>query len=208
MQNFFKGYDRERISRDAYLALAGTDSEVALMRPGDQYPVGTPAYGIASYDKMSTNMSALRALLGNDQFMSAYRTYGLRWSWKHPSPYDFFNTFDALGGRDLSWFWRTWWYETWTLDQAIGAVTAVNGKLSVTIEDRGLAPMPVRLAITRTGGAVERREIPVDVWLSGARRYTLTLDGPATVTKIEIDPEDAFPDIDRSNNRWVAGSTK
>jgi len=208
MQNFFKGYDRERISRDAYLALARTDSEVALMRPGDQYPVGTPAYSIASYDKMSTNMSVLRALLGNDQFMSAYRTYGLRWSWRHPSPYDFFNTFDALGGRDLSWFWRTWWYETWTLDQAIGAVTPVNGKLSVTIEDRGLAPMPVRLAITRTGGAVERREIPVDVWLSGARRYTLTLDGPATVTKIEIDPENAFPDIDRSNNRWVAGSAK
>jgi len=55
---------------------------------------------------------------------------------------------------------------------------------------------------------VERREIPVDVWLSGARRYTLTLDGPATVTKIEIDPENAFPDIDRSNNRWVAGSAK
>jgi len=208
MQAFFKGYDRERISREAYLALARTDSEVALMRPGDQYPVGTPAYGIASYDKMSTNMSALRALLGNDTFMSAYRTYGLRWLWKHPSPYDFFNTFDTAAGHDLSWFWRTWWYETWTLDQAIASVTPLNGKLAVTIEDRGLAPMPVRLAITRSGGAVERREIPVDVWLSGARRYTLALDAPATVAKIEIDPENAFPDIDRSNNRWVAGPAK
>ena len=208
MQAFFKGYDRERISREAYLALARTDSEVALMRPGDQYPVGTPAYGIASYDKMSTNMSALRALLGSDMFTSAYRTYGLRWLRKHPSPYDFFNSFNATGGRDLSWFWRTWWYETWTLDQAIASVTAVNGKLAVTIEDRGLAPMPVRLAITRNGGAVERREIPVDVWLSGARRYTLTLDAPSTVTKIEIDPENAFPDIDRSNNRWTAAAAK
>ena len=27
-------------------------------------------------------------------------------------------------GRDLSWFWRTWWYETWTLDQAIASVDA------------------------------------------------------------------------------------
>ena len=178
------------------------------MRPGDQYPVGTPAYGIASYDKMSTNMTALRALLGNDAFLSAYRTYGLRWVNKHPSPYDFFNTFATMSGRDLSWFWRTWWYETWTLDQAIGSVTATGGKLAVTIEDRGLAPMPVRLAITRSGGAVERREVPVDVWLSGARRYTLTLDSPSTVTMIEIDPENAFPDIDRSNNRWTPGSAK
>ena len=203
MQAYFKGYDRERISRDAYIALARTDSEVPLMRPGDQYPVGTPAYGIASYDKMSTNMTALRALLGNDAFLSAYRTYGLRWTDKHPSPYDFFNTFNSMSGRDLSWFWRTWWYETWTLDQAIGSVTPAGGKLAVTIEDRGLAPMPVRLAVTR-GGRVERREIPVDVWLSGARRYTLLLDDAATVTAIEIDPENAFPDTDRSNNRWLA----
>ena len=208
MQAYFKGYDRERISRDAYLALARTDSEVPLMRPGDQYPVGTAAYGIASYDKMSTNMTALRALLGSDTFLSAYRAYGRRWLYRHPSPYDFFNTFDALGGRDLSWFWRTWWYETWTLDQAIGAVTTVDGKLAVTIEDRGLAPMPVRLAITRSGGAVERREIPVDVWLSGARQYTLTLESAATVTRIEIDPERAFPDIDRSNDLWVARAAK
>ncbi|HSQ30141.1 MAG TPA: M1 family metallopeptidase [Gemmatimonadaceae bacterium] len=207
MQAYFKGYDRERISRDAYLALARTDSEVPLMRPGDQFPAGTPAYGIASYDKMSTNMSALRALLGNDGFSSAYRTYGLRWADKHPSPYDFFNTFNTMSGRDLSWFWRTWWYETWTLDQAIGSVAATGGKLAVTIEDRGLAPMPVRLAITR-GSRVERREIPVDVWLSGARRYTLTLDDPETVTAIEIDPDNAFPDIDRSNNRWVARPEK
>jgi hypothetical protein len=42
MQAFFKGFDRERISRDAYLALAQTDSEVALMRHGDQYPYGSP----------------------------------------------------------------------------------------------------------------------------------------------------------------------
>jgi hypothetical protein len=208
MQAFFKGYDRERISRDAYLALARTDSEVPLMRPGDQYPVGTPAYSVASYDKMSTNMSALRALLGDDLFLSGYRTYGLRWARKHPSPYDFFNTFDSVAGRDLSWFWRTWWYETWTLDQAIGAVSTADGKMNVTIEDRGLAPMPVRLAITRTNGAVERREIPVDAWLAGARRYTVALDSPATVAKIEIDPENAFPDVDRSNNRWTPAAAR
>jgi len=202
MQAYFKGYDRERISRDAYLALARTDSEVALMRPGDQYPYATPAYSIATYDKMATNMVALRAVLGKDAFQSAYRTYGLRWLYRHPTPYDFFNTFNSLSGQDLSWFWRTWWYETWTLDQAIASVTASQGQLLVTIEDRGLAPMPVRLAITRTDGRVERRDIPVTAWLSGARRTIITVPVAATVTSIEIDPEHVFPDIDRSNNRW------
>jgi hypothetical protein len=203
MHAFFNGYDREAISRNAYLAFARTDSEVPLMRHGDQYPYGTPAYEIATYDKMATNMVALRALLGTDSFQSSYRTYGLRWLERHPTQYDFFNTFDSLSGQDLSWFWRTWWYETWTLDQAIAGTVTVGDRLDVTIEDRGTAPMPVRLAITRTDGHVERQDIPVSVWLAGARRYTVSINSAATVRSVEIDPENAFPDIDRSNNRWT-----
>ena len=203
MQAFFKGYDREKPSRDAYLTLARTDDEQPLMTHGDLYPSTTNAYTIASYEKMATNMVALRALLGNDAFLSAYRTYGLRWQYKHPTQYDFFNSFNAMSGQDLSWFWRTWWYETWTLDQAIASAGVVGDKLVVTIEDKGLAPMPVRLAVTRTDGRVERPEIPVSIWLAGARRTSISLDSPATIKSVEIDPEQVFPDIDRSNNRWT-----
>jgi hypothetical protein len=149
-------------------------------------------------------MVALRAIMGDSAFLSSYRTYGLRWIGKHPSQYDFFNAFNSLGGTDLSWFWRTWWYETWTLDQAIGPVTAIADTLHVTIEDRGLAPMPVRLAITRSDGSVERRVLPVDVWLAkGAKHVMVTVDHASTVASVEIDPEQVFPDIDRSNNKWV-----
>ncbi|HEY9226277.1 MAG TPA: M1 family aminopeptidase, partial [Gemmatimonadaceae bacterium] len=202
MQAYFKGYDRERISQQAYVALATTDDEVPLMRHGDLYPSTTSAYSVASYEKMATNLVALRALVGDETFRSAYRTYGLRWLNKHPTPYDFFNTFNSMSGQDLSWFWRTWWYETWTLDQAIAGATLVADKLMVTIEDRGLAPMPVRLAITRADGRVEQRYVPVSVWLAGARRIAVNLDNGATVTAVEIDPDQVFPDIDRSNNRW------
>ena len=202
MQAYFKGYDREMLARDSYLTLAVTDNEQPLMTEGDLYATRSNAYAVASYDKMATNMIALRGLLGDSVFRQSYRTYGLRWLNKHPTPYDFFNSFNALSGQDLAWFWRTWWYETWTLDQAIGPVTTVNGKLSVTIEDHGLAPMPVRLAITRTDGKVERKEIPVSVWLSGARTTSTTIDAAATVESVEIDPEKVFPDVDRSNNAW------
>jgi aminopeptidase N len=205
MQAYFKGYDRERIARDSYLSMARTDGEVPLMRHGDLYPVGTAAYGVATYDKMATNMVALRGLIGNESFQSAYRTYGSRWIGKHPTQYDFFNNFNSLLRQDLNWFWRTWWYETWTLDQAIGSVTTASDTLKVTIEDRGLAMMPVRLAITRTGGRVERQVVPVSVWLAGARRHVVTLTQAAGVVSIEIDPEMVFPDIDRGNNRWSRG---
>jgi hypothetical protein len=203
MQDFFRGYDREALARSSYLALAQTDDEVPLMRHGDLYPYGTRAYATATYDKMATNMIALRGLLGDDVFMRCYHEYGQRWTNKHPTPYDFWNTFDYCANRDLSWFWRTWWFETWTLDQAIASVAVDGTGLRVTIEDKGNAPMPVRLTVTRAGGATEAVTIPVDAWLKGARRATTVIANGATVTAIEIDPRQAFPDIDRTNNRWV-----
>jgi hypothetical protein len=203
MQDYFRGYDREAVARQSYIDLAKTDSEVPLMRPADQYPYGSRAYSVASYDKMATNMVALRAILGDAVFLRCYHEYGQRWREKHPTPYDFWHTFDWCSGQDLSWFWRTWWFETWTLDQAIQSVLPEGTGLRVTIEDRGLAPMPVRLAVTRATGVVERQVIPVDVWLKGARRTSVLVTDAATVTAVEIDATQRFPDVDRSNNRWI-----
>ena len=202
MRAFFGGYDLERVVRDDYLGVSRAGEEVELMRHGDLYPVGTNAYRVASYQKPAAILVALRALLGDDVFMNAYREYGRRWINKHPTEFDFFNTFNDVSGKDLSWFWRTWFYETWTLDQAIAGVQQSGDSTVISVEDRGLAPMPVRLVITRQGGGTERREIPVDVWLRGERRATLRVAGSPRVTRVEIDPENAFPDIDRTNNRW------
>lgn len=202
MQAFFKGYDREKLFRDAYLTIAGSDDERPLMTEGDLYPGRSNSYQVATYEKMATNMAMLRAVVGDSLFKIAYRTYGLRWAYRHPTPYDFFNTFNSMTGQDLSWFWRTWWYEAWTLDQAIGATTTLGDKLLVTIEDRGLAPMPVHLTVTRTDGRVERTVIPVDVWLRGQRSTQISFDSAPTIQAIEIDQERVFPDVDRGNNVW------
>ena len=203
MREFFKGYDRFTQSRNNYLNLASRlDGETELMRHGDRFPFGTPAYGWASYDKMSTILVALRELLGEETFMRAYREYGRRWVNKHPTPYDFWNTFNDVSGRDLAWFWRVWFFETWTLDQAVADVRAAGDSVQITIEDRGLVPMPVRLAVTRADGTVQRLTLPVEPWLAGARRQTVALGSRSAVTKVEIDPELRFPDVERANNVW------
>lgn len=208
MRDFFRGYDLEAIARNQYLDLARRGSEFAggqveLMRHGDRYPPNSPAFGVASYAKMGTNLVMLRALLGDETFLRAYREYGRRWIGKHPQPYDLWNTFEDVSGRDLDWFWRTWWFETWTLDQAIGEVRVVGDRMEVEVLDRGLAPMPVRLAVTRADGRTERIEVPVEVWLAGARRHTVPVAGASTVVRLEIDPENVFADIDRTNQTWT-----
>lgn len=202
MRDYFRGYDREALTRESYLAFARTGAEVELMRHGDQYPVGSRAFGIASYDKMATNLATLRGLIGEQRFLAALREYGAAWRGRHPAPWDFFHTVNRVAGTDLWWFWRTWWYETWTLEQAVATVRVHGDSSTIVIEDRGLAPMPVRLAVRRPTGGTNRYEIPVEVWLSGATRYEFTVRFP--VASVEIDPEGLFPDLDRTNNLWRA----
>ena len=201
MDDFFKGFDDEARNRKNYLDVAETGGEVELMRHGDHYPTYS-AYGVASYYKPASVLVALRAVLGAGTFHKAYAEYVRRWSYKHPSPYDFFHTFEDVSGKDLSWFWRTWFFETWKLDQAIDTVTTAGDSLEVILENRGRAPMPVFLAVTRADGRVDRVTIPVDVWFAGDRRHAIRIARKPLVKSIEIDTEKDFPDLDRSNQVW------
>jgi hypothetical protein len=153
--------------------------------------------------KPATILVMLRGMLGDSTFLDAYRTYGRRWLYKHPKPYDLWNTFDDVSRRDLDWFWRTWFYETWTLDQAVGSVTPKAGGWEVVVADRGLAPMPATVRITRADGTKEEQVVPVEAWLRGAASYPIRVKGGSEVVKVEIDPDQRFADIDRGNNTWT-----
>ena len=195
--------DSEAGQRATYLEAARAGDDTPLMLPGDEYP--QDLYFVMQYDKTAQVLAALRAILGPDAFHRALTEYGRRWTGRHPQPFDFFNATADLTHRDLSWFWTTWFYRGWPLDQAIAGVVSRGDSAAITIEDRGLAPMPVRLTITRAGGTIERRELPVEVWLSGKRRAVVKVAARPAITRVEIDAEGAFPDLDRTNQVWVPG---
>jgi hypothetical protein len=198
--DFFPGRNHYLDDQNTYLQIAGTGFEGEIMRQS-AFHYNTAAYGIASYMKPGSVLVALRAVLGEDTFMRAYREYFQRWKYKHPYPWDLWRTFEDVSGQDLDWFWRSWYHETWTLDQAVASVTTATGNTTIVIEDRGRVPMPVLLTITHGDGRTEQRTVPVDHWLAGNTSVTVTLDS-GDVTRVEIDPERAFPDVDRSNNTW------
>ena len=52
------------------------------------------------------------------------------------------------------------------------------------------------------GRPAESLEVPVDVWLGGAKRTTVRVAKAPAVKSVEIDPAQEFPDIDRDNQRW------
>lgn len=193
----FGNFDREDM--ESYLNITGTDLEGPIMRWSDYHYNGY-AYGIASYPKPATMLVSLRNILGEETFNKALRTFLDRWQYKHPYPWDLFNAFEDVAGRNLDWFWRTWYYETWTLDQAVGNVKSSESGSQVIIEDHGQAPMPAIVEITMADGSTERHEIPVETWLKGATRTTINIDGE--VTRVVIDPDRYYPDTNRKNNSW------
>ena len=187
--------------KHSYYRIAGTGFETAPMRHSDQFPYGTPARGVASYNKPSVALNALRGIVGQDAFMKAYREYAKRWQYKHPTPYDLFNTFNDVLEQDLDWFWTSMFFETWTHDLAVGRVEESSDGVFVSIEDKGLSPMPAIVRVTYEDGSSSDKTIPVDVWLGGAKETTLTFD-PGTVKRVDIDPAGYLPDVDRENNAW------
>jgi aminopeptidase N len=195
--------DSEPGQRRVYLAQARQGRDMALMQSGDLAP--SSLYFSTYYNKTAQVLASLRAILGEETFHRAYREYGRRWIGRHPYPEDFFNTVEDVSGRDLSWFWTTWFYRGWSLNQAIAGVETRGDSVAITVEDRGLAPMPVLLAVTRADGSVQNVEVPVDVWLTGARRHLVTVPAEPDIVRVEIDPDALFPDLDRNDQVWERG---
>jgi hypothetical protein len=202
LEDFYPGYHDPSSPRDRYVSAARAGSEGPLMRWS--YLLDSPGqYGVQGYEKPAALLSALRSLLGAEAFARAYRGYVRTWAGHHPKPWDFFNWFNASTGQDLSWFWRSWFEETWTLDQAVAAVTPGPRGTEILVRDRGDVPMPARLTITLANGDTLRREVPVETWLGGARTATVSVPRAREVARVEIDAEQGFPDVSRKNNVWT-----
>jgi hypothetical protein len=198
-----------RQDQASYISVATQGLEGPIMRWSDFHYPG-PAYGVASYPKPASVLYALKGVLGQETFMEAYREFHRRWAFRHPFPWDLWNTFEDVSGRDLGWFWRAWYHESteeggaWVLDQAIESVERLpGGETRVVVRDRGWIPMPVHLRATREDGSTAEVVIPVGSWLAGNDRAEAIVPAGARVTRVEIDPDRYFPDVDRRGHVWT-----
>ncbi len=193
------------LQRYILIARRGIESEIMQWSDYHRWP---SAEVVAVYFKPTTVFTALREVLGAEVFDEAYRTFLREWSYRHPYPDDFFATFERISGRNLDWFWRSWFFETWQLDQAIAGVEPMGDAVVVVVENVGQIPMPVRLAVELEDGRVLTRTFDAEkLWLDGQTTAELRVRVDEPVVRVEIDPEMYFPDVERSNNIWWAGQS-
>jgi len=189
-----------------------------FMRQPEMLPIATPPdrlprrlLGGLQYSKTAAGLVLLREqLLGPERFDAAFRAYIRRWAFKSPQPADFFRTMEDVAGADLAWFWRGWFLETATLDQAVLEVTQPSTAWRnhrpaqlprIDFVTRGGLVMPLVYSVTYEDGSKETHRLPVEIW-SHSRKFSQTLPTEKRIVSVLIDPDEAFPDTDRSNNVW------
>jgi hypothetical protein len=192
-------------------------SEIQFVTSLDQgptpQPIMTPAnryrnndnLGSLAYEKPSIMLLALRnKVLGPEVFDTAFREYTRRWAFKHPQPADFFRTIEEVSGRDLSWFWRGFFYTTAALDQSVESVKqAADSSSLVTIRNLGPAVMPVELELGLANGTKTTVKLPVEIWYNG-NRFVYRVSPGAAVVSARVNPDGLFPDVNPSNDAWTA----
>ncbi|MEL6133673.1 MAG: M1 family metallopeptidase, partial [Bacteroidota bacterium] len=125
----------------SYERLAGNSKLEPLMTPS--YKLDQTAYYIGAYMHPATAYHMLRDVMGDSLFVLGMRTYIDRWKEKHPHPYDFFFTFDAVAGEDLSWFWEPWFFTNGVPDLALESVVVKKKSLKVVVKNNGTLPTPI-----------------------------------------------------------------
>jgi len=183
---------------DTILKVLHDPAVSSILMPADA--LGGPLRHTVSYFKAAHGLVLLREqILGPERFDWAFRKYIREWAFKHPSPSDFFRTMQSEGGEDLSWFWRGWFMNNWTLDLAVDKIAGAQ----VTISNHGQLVLPATVEARLEDGTTVRVKLPVETWMTRATTVW-TVPGGKAVASVVIDPDRVLPDSDRTNNEKKA----
>ena len=173
---------------ESYNYFAGSFMEMPLMIPS----VNTgEAYRYQAYSHSSMAFYVLREYLGKEKFNEGLRLFAKRWQGKHPTPYDFFNTYNEVAGEDLGWLWKPWFFD---LGYADLTLTKMNER-GFIIENKGGLPVPVHLTIEFKDGRIEHFNQPASMWKEGKKTLAIQFN-EWEIKKLILDTKltpDAYP---------------
>ncbi len=173
----------------AYNKRAGSIFELPLMIPSTNTGF---AYRWQAYNRSSVAFSTLYNYLGEEIFAKGLRKFTMRWKSKHPTPFDFFYTFNDVAAQDLAWFWKPWFYEMGYADLSIGEIKYDK----VEIINKGGFPVEVKLIITTKDGNIHRYGAKADIWKNEVKSIWINIS-EKEIKSFRLDTEttpDAFPE--------------
>ena len=178
---------------------AGNEMDIPLIHPS--ILTREPHLSMMSYYKPALAYEMLESALGEELFAKGLKEFIARWNGKHPTPWDFFYTFEDVAKKDLSWFWNPWFFESHIPDLAIKDLKTENGKTKVLIENLGNLPVPIDLILTFEDDTQVNLKKSTAIWESGKKEVWMETELSIRVKAAELFNKN-IPDADVSNNKF------
>ncbi len=194
--------DEGIFSKPRYERISGTNKYVPLITNTKEY--SGAAYLANSYGKGGLCYYVLQDLLGDELYFKSLHQYMNDWNGKHPTPYDFFYSFNKASGKDLNWFWQKWFFGWEYPDLSIKKVEKNGENVKIIIQNKGGLPLPVYMNIISKDGKESLVRYTAEVWKNGEKEKLFIISKPfSTISKIELGNE-FIPDKFENNNSWIA----
>jgi hypothetical protein len=175
--------------------------DLPIVTPGDV--LRGPAYGNNAYGKAALGYLAARDLLGDAVFKRSLHAYMDRWHGRHPTPWDFFNTFNDASGQDLGWFWRNWYFGNGYIDLAVRGVTRTAGGYAVAVQNVGGMAAPFDLDVRFADGTTAVIHQTPAVWQANQKQATVAVPTAKTLQSVQVNGG-IFEDRTPADNAWAA----
>lgn len=176
----------------------------------EDVPIITPAniengmaYGSNAYGKPSLAYLALKDMLGDALFKKCLHAYMDRWHGKHPIPWDFFNTFSHVSGKNLNWFWTNWFFSNGYDDLAVESVDKIKGGYRITVNNVGGFAIPFDLKIAYSDGTGETIHRTPAAWQANQKRTVIAVRTAKTIASATLD-NGIWMDANENDNTWKA----
>ena len=190
-----------RYNTNAFSSYSGIEDEPALITP--THYLDAKIYFYLNYAKTEQALRMLEMQLGNDLFKKCLLTFMERWKYKHPTPLDYFNTFNDVSKQNLNWYWQAWYYQNGGIpDLAISNVVKKTNHFNVTIENKGDLPLPAVISFYNKEKLVKTITEPASKWQNHKNEIKVNFDASETITTIKLGT-DIIPDANRKDNEYI-----
>jgi hypothetical protein len=82
------------------------------------------SYGLNVYMRAATCLNTLERLVGPDVMLRIMRAFQTRFRFKHPQTRDFITVVNEFAGKDMSWFFEEFFYNTLNFDYGIASLSS------------------------------------------------------------------------------------
>ncbi|MEO6636946.1 MAG: M1 family metallopeptidase [Ginsengibacter sp.] len=191
--NFFKQF---RI--DGWIHDESADEDLPIITPGEN--LSGRGLGNNEYGKPSLAYLAVKDLLGDDMFRKCLHGFMDRWHGKHPTPWDFFYSFNNISGQNLNWFWNAWFFSNNYIDVAADNIHKSGDNYQLAIQNIGGFPVPVDVQLNYADGSSQTIHKSPGIWEANQKQAFITVSSKKSLQSVQL-VTDVFMDADESNNK-------